>query len=524
MSSENHSARTITDPSSSGPDAADRVFTILNRGDRFRLAEDSTVEAGNLDNDIHPIFHDAKFLGESKHLGQALRLASLYITTPTLLQFYLPLAFGDHVTIDGRFHRVLDRPDNSDREHEIQTVESFLMCMSHTSKWEWVDFETVKKWGSTQLYFDKSLKDRHTEQCPTVEYDGATHFHNEDRSSLIKLNRGILDFYLDEETGYVTRSRCEQFRHDFQLALVLGHEIAHAFGAMCHGHLSEPYLSEDHPSNELGFAWENFIFGALIDPVDRDPRGNYIHVHKTWQSRDVRQKYKGTEQTAVPAAWTAQWFRRETWDAIAIHGHHAVNLPDPTLKVYFSAWGRYIVFTNNEDAWADLESARYSASLGLSFLFVKGSRNAVTMEGVSGAVWMPMIGPAKRSLMATPQRRFDDEVVDDLWYLQNAKAREKATWRVQEVAEKRSKRLAKTSMVSVAAGLMKSNRHATGLTKPSILVVKPESVCMSVAAGPMSSSSSDSSSSVQVRSRAKRSRDADHLDLFLLRKRARRGY
>ncbi|KAK7185508.1 hypothetical protein PSPO01_08624 [Paraphaeosphaeria sporulosa] len=490
MFSRHSNPQIITDSLDSGPGASERLFTILNRDDRFRLAEDPTVEAGNLDNDIHPIFQHARFLGESDHLKQALQLASLYLTTPTLLEFYLPLVFGDHVTIDGRFHRVLVRPHDSDREHETQTIELFLMCMSHTTKWEWVDFETGKKWGSTQHYFDESPKYRHTEQCPTLEYKGKTYFHNEDKGYLIRLNRGILDFYLDEETGYVTRSRCEQFRHDFQLALLLGHEIAHAFGAMCHDDLAEPWLAVDHPRNELGFAWENFVFCALIDPVDREPRGKYIHVYRTWQSREFRQNYKSTEQTAVPVAWTAQWFRRKTWGTIRMYGYNAVNLPNPTLKIYFTAWGRYIVFTDDEDARADLDLARFSASLSLSYLFVKGSPSSVAMEDISGAAWMPMIASAKQPLMATPQRRFDEELVDDTWYLQNAKAREKATWRVQEVAEKRSKRLAETSMVSIAAGLMKASRHAARLINSSALVVKPRPQRLSVAAGPMCSSSS----------------------------------
>lgn len=508
MSSGCRNTQAITDSSSSRPGAVERLFTILNRGDRFNLADDPTVHPGNLDNCIHPIFQNAQFLGRSKHFKQALQLASLYLTTPSLLDFYLPLTFGSWHKDDGKLYQTYFRSDEVSRELELHVMQDLMKCISHSLVWEWKEFDEGRKWGSTE--YNENYVSDHTDECPVQAQDTKKHFFKTNTGCKISLNHGILDFYLNEETGYVSRSRCEQFRQDFQLALVMGHEIAHAYGAMCHGNLKEPWLSQDHPRNELGYAWENFVFGTLIDPVDRHPSGDYIHAHKTWQSREVRSKYDSCELTAIPVAWTAQWFRTDTWANIELYGHRAVGLPDPTLKVYLSRWNRHVVFTDDEDAWADLERARYSASL--SFLFAKGSLDAVAMEAVSGAVWMPMIDLAKESLMATPQRHFEDKLMSDKKYLRNVKDRKRAVWRAQEVAERK---LARTKITSVAAGPIRSHKHTGGLGPVRV------SKKLSVAAGPMSSSSSDSS---PVSSRAKRPRDADHHDLFIPSKKTRRGH
>ncbi|KAF2443364.1 hypothetical protein P171DRAFT_444798 [Karstenula rhodostoma CBS 690.94] len=541
MSSGKHNTQAITDSSHSQPNAVERLFAVLNRGDRFNLADDPTVKAGNLENDIHPVFHHSHFLGRSKHLKQALQLASLYLTTPSLLDFYLPLTFGSFHQVDKRMYRTYVRVEEISRELELQCMQGLMRCLSHSLTWEWKDFKAGKKWGSTRYYEDHVTD--HTDECPVYADDKTKHFFKTNTGCKITLNQSLLDYYLDEDTGYVTRSRCEQFRHDFQLALTLGHEIAHAYGAMSQENLREPWLAQDHPKNEQGYAWENFVFGSLIDPVDQNPSGNYIHAHKTWQSRDTRNKYRGCEWTAVPVAWTAQWFRTETWEEIEVYGHRAVALPDPTLKIYFSLLNLYVVFTDDDGARKDLEWARYSASLG--YLFAKGGVDAASMKAVSLAAWMPMSELAEESLMPTPQRHFDEALVSDRQFLRNAKDREWAVYTTLEVAEKK---LSRTKMISVAAGLIASYKH-TGVPRPVRVSEK-----LSVAAGSMTSRNSDSSPKTPkfpkvfsrnpqeqffsgyigtrpefheprpVSSRAKRSRDADHLDAILPGKKARRGY
>jgi hypothetical protein len=336
MSFEQRKTGLVIESSPPRPEALEKLFKILNRGDRFNLLDDPTVQAGNLQNDIHPIFHHSHFLGLTAHLKQALQLASLYLTTHSLLDFYLPLTFGvSKKDDDGRTYKFYQ---GSNREAELEFIDAAIICLSHSLTWEWTMFDLKHVWGRTKQR--KDVPPQHIEaKCPvydTGDDKNPTYYFTESTKCLIEINKTMLDFYLDEKNGYATRSRCEQFRHDFQLALVLGHEIAHAYSGMANGTLREPWLARDHPSNEHGFAWENFMFGTLINPPKKSTTGEYIHIHSVWKNRDVMRKYWGHEWTAVPVAWTAQWFRTERWDEVEKTGHRAVALPDPKLKIWLS--------------------------------------------------------------------------------------------------------------------------------------------------------------------------------------------
>ncbi|KAL1602406.1 hypothetical protein SLS60_005822 [Paraconiothyrium brasiliense] len=463
-------------------DVLEHLITILNRDDRFNLLNDSTVQEGNLDNEIHPIFHHSHFLGQTPHIKQALQLASLYITTPSLLEFYLPLTFGVfHKDADGKMYRTYTQSSDVSRAHELEIIQAAMTCLSHSLEWEWKTFPEDKKWGSTQHY--KNVPTVHTDACPVYDDADEKPFFMPNTGTHIALDKGMLEYYKNEESGYATRSRCEQFRHDFQLALVLGHEIVHAYGAMSHGNLREPWLGRDHPRNEQGYAWENFMFGSLVNPAKKTADGNYVHLHKVWQNSDVTRKYWGCEWTAVPVAWTAQWFRKETWEEVEECGHRAVGLPEPRLKIYLSmGLDRFVVFTEDEDARDDLEWGRDSA--GLSHSFAKGGGRAVPSKAVSRVVWMPMSELVKEALIPTPQRRFDEALVSERQFLRNAQDRDYAVYFAIRATKEN---FTKPNVISVAAGV-KASRRGVGRLRP----VRP-SKKSSVAARPMTPSSSAAS-------------------------------
>ncbi|KAF1970194.1 hypothetical protein BU23DRAFT_474904, partial [Bimuria novae-zelandiae CBS 107.79] len=305
---------TITETSLQRTNAIKRLTSIANHDDRFKLFNDATVPAGDLDNPIHPIFHHEHFLGRTPHIKQALQLASLYLTIPSLLKFYVPLTFGvkhkEQVGTTNIKHHIYIQEKSRNREKELMIVQAAFNCLAHCHTWEWFDFSNGQ-----------------IKNCWVDEQ--------------------MLAYYQDEESGYKSRPRCEQFRHDFQMALVLGHEIAHAYGAMLRGNLKEPYLHPSHPEPELGYAWENFMFGGKLNPPDKTKHGSYAHLHMVWQSKQVSKQNWGFEYSAVPVAWTAQWFRKETWAKVKKEGHLAILPPDPILKIYYSTeMQRHIVYTD----------------------------------------------------------------------------------------------------------------------------------------------------------------------------------
>lgn len=479
----------LTETSPPKANHIERIVAIINRDDRFKLFNDAAVAEGNLDNPIHPIFHPEQFLKQTIHIKQALQLASLYLTVPSLVEFFIPPTFGqiqkEEVDTIKTRHCIYRRKRNISRKKEIEIVLANLRCLAHHNTWEWADFskdaKLKKTWGCTMLTKDVPVSP-HNKGCPSLENTNSKFMLTPRTSTHIRIDEKMIAYYKDEEFGYATRSRCEQFRYDFQAAMVMCHEISHAYGGLILGSFKEPYLHRKHPINELGFAWENYMFGGRLDPPQKTSPESMFHLHKVWQNKAVLQRFAGEEYIAVPVAWTAQWFRKDTWEAIRKYGYEGVSqLPETTFKIYWSSnMRRHIVYTDDEDARNDLRWGRDSSAL--SYLTSKGGFAADADVEVARAFGMPMTGLAKMSLVPTPPRHFDDTPENDKPYLLNNQHRDFETWRALKAAKEELK---KPNMLSVATKSMPT---------PS-LVNKPKSVRrlrrLSVAGGPMSSSDSD---------------------------------
>lgn len=488
MSTEHREINSRDDHSLPRPNTIASLITILNRGDRFSLLNDPKVKEGNLDNDIHPIFHHETFLGRTPHIKQALRLASLYLTTPSLLEFYVPLTFGNIQKEEKGAHKrqynIYTRRKSVCRTYELRVVEAAFMCLAHCNMWQWSDLwdkaGRKRGWGVTHLIEADII--HHTSECPVFDDAQEKPLFKPGKKSRITLDDQMLAFYLDEDTGYVTRPRCEQFRHDFQMALILGHELTHAYCAMIRGTLKEQWLHPSHPVNELGYAWENFMFGGKIDPPLKTMPGSYVHLHKVWQSKDMVRKNLGFEYTAVPVSWTAQWFRKETWDEVERCGHLTNPLPIPTLKISYSiGMQRYIVYTDNEDARRDLDWGRESAALGLTIS--AGDFVAKLCKDISRAFAMPLDDLAKTSMAPVPRRHFENEHEDTQQYFLKNQRRDFEAWRAMTAARDR---LTKPNVHSVGLS------YASNITHTRDVMSAPRSKKLSVAGGEIALDDSDS--------------------------------
>ncbi|KAF1961198.1 hypothetical protein CC80DRAFT_402227 [Byssothecium circinans] len=340
-----------------------QLIAAANKNDRLKLLNDASVLAGNLDNPIHPIFHDASFLEKSLHLRQALQLASLFIEHDSLLEFFIPLTYGRQQIDPATGKAFLTNPAvwKSDAEIKLylKGVRKALHCLEHCVVFRWVSGEgTERLWGRTRLF------ERHP--CHTSTCSNAFKYRS---SVLIELNNKMLRFYDDEENGYRTRSKCDQFRHDFQLATTLIHELVHAYGAMRRGGLSEPFIRLDYPADsaEWGYAWENFMFGAIINPQDRSTFGTHVQLRKTWADPEVAKANGGKEYSTVPVRWTAQWFRKETWAKIEKGGPLAIPHSVTQLKFVSSTkYHRWVIMTDvpgTRDDISKLHDAAVAAKL-----------------------------------------------------------------------------------------------------------------------------------------------------------------
>ncbi|KAH8716863.1 hypothetical protein GQ44DRAFT_624564 [Phaeosphaeriaceae sp. PMI808] len=314
------------------PNAINEIIAAANKDDRFKLLEDDSVPAADLNNPIHPMF---SWIDPNGPMEQMLRLASQFLTQDSVLTFFIPLLYGTEVTLETDDYvtkTFLTNPFGSasyvKRRQMVNGVRKALLCLAHRIEFSFVPRKDTKGYGSTLV---SSTKPVVTENCCPI-FQGY-------RTARIEISGRFTDFY-ESEDGYKASSRCAQFRHDFLLASTLVHEVVHAFGIMRRGNLAEPYIAADDPDDEWGYAWEHFMYGFVINPQDRILPGTHVFVRKVWADSESVHAAGGKEYCDVSMAYVAQWFRQETWDIIAEQGPIAVPPPITHFKVQPShtAW------------------------------------------------------------------------------------------------------------------------------------------------------------------------------------------
>jgi hypothetical protein len=320
------------------PETSSRINSLIsaaNKNDRFKLLEDDSVLAGNLKNPIHPMFQRFDFDGPMK---QTLHLASQFLAHDSVLIFFVPLLYGRKLTRNDTKSKKtylsdpLEDASDTERQEMLMGVRLALQCLVHSVEFR---FTLVKKAISV-----------HTSACPSILQRRST--------AVIEIADHFMHFYYSDD-GYKASTRCTQFRHDFLFASTLVHEIVHAIGVMRRGNLMEPCICVNDPDPEWGYAWEQFIFGCVINPQDRTKPGTYLLMRKVWADRAVAEEAGGKEYSDVSMYYIAQWFCQEIWDMIAKQGPKAIPLPTTHFKVQSSRkHGAWVISTDCEDIKADI--------------------------------------------------------------------------------------------------------------------------------------------------------------------------
>ncbi|CBX96770.1 predicted protein [Plenodomus lingam JN3] len=321
------------------------LIAACNSDDRFKLLEDDAVRSGNLENPIHPVFSSLA-LDKTSNYIQAMRFASHLLTHESLLIFFIPLLYGRQLTtyMDGVERTYLSDPlanvSNQQQQEYLDGVREALHCLGHSTRIEFVP-PLHRVYARTKR---TSTKPAHTTKC-------CSRFQRM-WSPCIEIVDYFKTYY---EKGYSNASRCEQFRHDFLFAITLVHEIIHAFGVLQRGNLYEPYIRADDPNAEWGWAWENFMFGCIINPLQRSLPGTHLLMRKIWADDQAAKAAGGKEYYDVPMAWIAQWFREETWHIVAERGPAAIAPPTTHFKIQSSErLGSWIISSDLYDVKYDL--------------------------------------------------------------------------------------------------------------------------------------------------------------------------
>ncbi|KAF3050849.1 hypothetical protein E8E11_009113 [Didymella keratinophila] len=324
------------------------LINAANTNDRFKLLEDDEILPGNLTNPIHPLFHQLK---HDERLQQALRLASQFLLHDRLLEFFASLLYGRVMhDLESRNRYLCDpliRASKAKQALMLAKVRQALECLATRVKIIFVS-QQQRTWARTIIDDSASTSDLCC--CRTFQTE---------RSPKIELTKKFTLFYHAKD-GYAKATRSAQFRHDFLFATTLVHEVAHAVGVMRRGDLSEPHYRLDFPDTEWGYAWENFMFGCIINPQDKSVVGTHILMCKIWADVKTANRNGGKEYSDVSMSWIAQWFRTETWDIVEKAGPTAIMPPTAHFKIQIShQQGAWIIWSDNLDVREDI-AALYS--------------------------------------------------------------------------------------------------------------------------------------------------------------------
>lgn len=298
------------------------LINAANKNDRFKLLEDDAIQTANLTNAIHPLFHQ---LEDDRQLQLALQLASQYLLHDRLLEFFIPLIYGREVH-DVRYKKnYLCNPHvhaSKARQGQLLAgVRRALQCLAKHLVISFVDQKQKRVYACTLA---KDIAPLLTPSCcPKFQ---------ENMSPAIEISDKFLAFYTDPQ-GYAQASRCAQYRHDFLFASTLVHEVVHAVGVMRRGNTLEPYYQVNYPGTEWGYAWENFMFGSIVNPQDKERPGTHLLMRKVWADAELADTRGGKEYCDVPMSWVARWFRTETWSIVAEKGPAVIPPPATHFKI-----------------------------------------------------------------------------------------------------------------------------------------------------------------------------------------------
>jgi len=219
------------------------------------------LDLGDLDNAIHPVFREQNFPADAYDtLRPVLRLASQLITTECLLPFWHAMFFGleNEVEEESRRYEVpmfqFRRPENRILPSERTQTKLAIFSMGPS-----VRFHPVSEGPE-----EDGLGSAYRPDPGAITYT----LVDENLPSRFPGGCGSRIYYVDEKleelrapaNSYITLQR------RFLFAVALIHELTHvAHNAVTTNDTSFERWFEDEIVGEVGYSWENLVFGGRID-------------------------------------------------------------------------------------------------------------------------------------------------------------------------------------------------------------------------------------------------------------------
>jgi len=290
----------------------------------------------NLTNDIHPLFDRSCFDDVPDaiydQLLPGLQLATMFLTQPVCMQFWVTLAMGDR-TVDPEMSEKNGKTSQRIERHiELtqQRAEAIIKRIKDLGESKLIHFRFRHKLFGTRTQTGAwGLSD------PICDYRGIQKEAHGQKESLI---RSIVRLHSDYYTVAKKLSQLkylevsQKLRFNFLFANLVMHELAHSIEGIhiqqradqwVDWHTSrfykEPYWlhwqSVEHAS-ELGRAWEETVFGGEISPINNRVDGSHGIGTSDWPPRGSFDDDERRVWHTVSMDYIEGMFQMKTWQRV----------------------------------------------------------------------------------------------------------------------------------------------------------------------------------------------------------------
>lgn len=289
----------------------------------------------HLDNPIHPIFdisnfdntHESTALAHS-HMTPALRLASIWLTKPEFLPWFVHVQLADEIADDkatGKSVLSISRSlTDDDRLAALDQVKARFIKMAQEVKFYWRPAGRTKKDVPMSCC---GLND--WDALATIRESKVPKGKGKEFSPVIGINTHRL-YHLVSPNGATARSSAENLRFQLRFAIDLVHELAHVFWMykVCDGFEVfkggrwEPYVFARDFTPELGHSWERAMFKCYITNNSTGFKPIGVIVMSEWDLT-----FSSMSACAVlPMALVEAFFMKPTWFLSAPQGSSSLDM------------------------------------------------------------------------------------------------------------------------------------------------------------------------------------------------------
>ena len=290
----------------------------------------------NLNNDIHPLLDRSHFDDVPDaiydQLIPGLRLATMFLTQPICMQFWVTLALG-HRSVDLTMSEQHGKTSQRIKNHVVltqQRADSLIKRIKNLGESNRIHFRFKHNLAST-----RSQAGAWGVSDPICDYRG---IQKEAHGQSAAVVRSIIRLHADYFTVAKKLSQLkypevsQKLRFNFQFAVLVMHELAHSIEGIhiqqradqwIDWHTSrfykEPYWldwqSHEYGS-ELGRAWEETMFGGEVSPINNRVDGSHGIGTSDWPPRGSFDDSERRIWHTVSMDYIERLFQMETWQRV----------------------------------------------------------------------------------------------------------------------------------------------------------------------------------------------------------------